>query len=588
MEVVISSASESDLPSSSAGPINYSKNRFRQPGPVPQQAGGESYSGSIRQGGSERSMSPTISDMSSIRLSPRHLSTSSHGGGHRPHPPTSASTDRNLLEVKQEWNSNRLGPPGPRSQAGSDVGDQSLMPPGSAMSVYASSFTSSLSPFPIEMSPSGSSFNSPTNSARTRWGSKKRPLSLSPLSAEGLFDIINTVIRTSPTSLGACISGSRGSPASISPFPCFPIGDYGHLSVRNSSSPMSQVSSSGITCAVSVAGSVNGDKMPPPYQVKPPENTYDATSPQVVTQQMQEMERGGQMPNENRMNNQLIVQPQNEAIQEFTNFNSAYQGGYKQEPIEQGYPQTTGYSQGQVYTPGQFPPPAGQPQPHGVPVHGQPQGPLPQQDPQAPRSHPEPNPAFTQNQPYSTTPAYPPNPAYTQPSSYQPANYPIPGNFNQGVPAPYSPAAVRHPSMTTHPLPANMPPPPPYHAQHYDTNANHSPPIINTNPHGSPVTTSTPKLGLEAQEEKICRWIDCNAFFEEQEELVRHIEKVHIDQRKGEDFTCFWQACTRRYKPFNARYKLLIHMRVHSGEKPNKCTVSTTCCMLVVTHSFIR
>ncbi|KAG5847678.1 hypothetical protein ANANG_G00128720 [Anguilla anguilla] len=61
------------------------------------------------------------------------------------------------------------------------------------------------------------------------------------------------------------------------------------------------------------------------------------------------------------------------------------------------------------------------------------------------------------------------------------------------------------------------------------------------------------------------------ASYEQQEELVRHIEKVHIDQRKGEDFTCFWAGCVRRYKPFNARYKLLIHMRVHSGEKPNKC-----------------
>uniref|UniRef100_H3AVX8 GLIS family zinc finger 1 n=1 Tax=Latimeria chalumnae TaxID=7897 RepID=H3AVX8_LATCH len=76
---------------------------------------------------------------------------------------------------------------------------------------------------------------------------------------------------------------------------------------------------------------------------------------------------------------------------------------------------------------------------------------------------------------------------------------------------------------------------------------------------------------LDNSGKQVCRWIDCNAMYDQQDELVRHIEKMHIDQRKGEDFTCFWAGCVRRYKPFNARYKLLIHMRVHSGEKPNKC-----------------
>lgn len=86
------------------------------------------------------------------------------------------------------------------------------------------------------------------------------------------------------------------------------------------------------------------------------------------------------------------------------------------------------------------------------------------------------------------------------------------------------------------------------------------------------------KLGGEPvgheRRDQLCHWINCNATYSCQEELVRHIEKVHIDQRKGEEFSCFWAGCVRRHKPFNARYKLLIHMRVHSGEKPNKCMVS--------------
>ncbi|KFP29296.1 Zinc finger protein GLIS1, partial [Colius striatus] len=113
--------------------------------------------------------------------------------------------------------------------------------------------------------------------------------------------------------------------------------------------------------------------------------------------------------------------------------------------------------------------------------------------------------------------------------------------------------------------------PPPYHLHQQLSQTHGTLPHLHTSMSPKSLQPSDGDEPDLSNGKQACQWIDCSATYDQQDELVRHIEKTHIDQRKGEDFTCFWAGCVRRYKPFNARYKLLIHMRVHSGEKPNKC-----------------
>ncbi|XP_025414444.1 zinc finger protein GLIS2 homolog isoform X2 [Sipha flava] len=68
-----------------------------------------------------------------------------------------------------------------------------------------------------------------------------------------------------------------------------------------------------------------------------------------------------------------------------------------------------------------------------------------------------------------------------------------------------------------------------------------------------------------------CKWENCDLYMNKTE-LSKHVISHIVPESQGL-FYCKWENCTRGNRAFNAKYKILVHIRTHTNDRPHQCYI---------------